>query len=144
MKNLDPVVVQHYAVLKGISQSEAKDKLRENYEAEVKEIPAKDLALRAITGMRSIAPKVDAMSQREQGTITKIRQLENGMLRIARQLEADSNLRERIVRLEDELEKYKEDSKRNNFKIENMYETMERKKVPWYRKLYNLWLKKTK
>ena len=103
MNNPDPVLVQHYAVLKGISHEEARDKLRKNYEAEVSEIPLRDLVLRAIQGMRQIAPKVEGMSQREAGTAAKIQKLENGLIRIANQLEMESNILERINRIEDNM-----------------------------------------
>jgi len=142
MRNIDPVLVQHYAVLKGISHEEARDKLRENYEVEVAEIPLRDLVLRTLTGMRQIVPKVEGMSQREQGTITKIRQLENGMTRIANQLEQDSYLRERISRLEDKVKNLDEEKTMSRYGRESIRETIEELKeevaylkLPWYKKL---------
>jgi len=138
MRNPDPVLVQHYAVLKGISHEEARNKLRENYEVEVAEIPLRDLVLRTLTGMRQVVPKVEGMSQREQGTIAKIRQLENGMARIARQLEQDTGLRERISRLEDShvhVEAYLRTVSKLEDKVEDLKEEINYLKLPWYKKL---------
>lgn len=151
MRQVDPVLVQHYAVLKGISHEEARDKLRANYEAEVKEIPLRDLVLRTLTAMRQVAPKVDGMSQREQGTIAKIRQLENDLKRIATQLEMDSHLKERISRLEDEAARYKDELQMSRYGrqsidevIEDLKNEIENLKIPWYRKILNKWHKKQK
>lgn len=151
MKQVDPVLVQHYAVLKGISHEEARDKLRANYEAEVKEIPLRDLVLRTLTAMRQVAPKVDGMSEREQGTIVKIRQLENDLKRIATQLEMDSHLKERISRLEGEAARYKDELQMSRYgrqsideTIEDLKNEIENLKIPWYRKILNKWHKKQK
>ena len=142
MRNPDPVLVQHYAVLKGISHEEARDKLRKNYEVEVAEIPLRDLVLRTLTGMRQVVPKVEGMAQREQGTIAKIRQLEHGMTRIANQLEMDTDLRARVVKLEDELKRYKDELQMSRYGRESISETLEDLKkeieylkLPWYKKL---------
>lgn len=142
MTNPDPILVQHYAVLKGISQTEARDKLKANYEAEVKEIPLRDLVLRTLTGMRQVVPKLQGMEQREQGTVAKIRQLENGLSRIARQLEQDTDLRSRVSRLEDELKNSKEELQLSRYgresikeELEELRKEMDYLRLPWYKKI---------
>lgn len=121
MNNPDPVLVQHYAVLKGISHQEARNKLKENYEVEVKKIPLRDLVLRTLTGMRAVAPKVDGMAQREQGTITQIR-----------------SLNERVDRIEANLRNLVDYSSQINYLIKEIRYL----KLPWYRKLILKWQKK--
>lgn len=147
MTNPDPMIVQHYAVLKNISMKEAREKLRKNYEAEVKEIPLRDLVLRTLTGMRGVVPKVDGIHQEVTGHLSRIQSLEHGMKRIAMQLEQDSYLRERVSKLEDYVEKqnqalgYKDQLLE---KIEILEEEIKYLKLPWYRKLMCRFRQKTK
>lgn len=147
MTNPDPMLVQHYAVLKGISMKEAREKLRNNYEAEVKEIPLRDLVLRTLTGMRQVVPKVEGIAQREAGMLARVQKVENGLQRIAMQLEQDTVLRERVSRLEDYVESqkralgYKDPMQE---KLEELEEEIKYLKLPWYRKLMCRFRQKTK
>lgn len=140
MTNPDPVLVQHYAVLKGISMQEAKEKLRNNYETEVKEIPLRDLVLRTLTGMRQVVPKVDGMANREAGTINRVTQLENGLKRIAFQLEQDTDLRNRVSSLEDGFKALKSSIENKTLleeRIEDLEEEIKYLKLPWYKRLFD-------
>lgn len=127
MNNPDPVLVQHYAVLKGISREEARNKLRENYELEVKEIPLRDLVLRTLTGMRAIAPKVEGMANREQGTIIRVRQLNSRVDNIERLLDSKIHSFERLLN----------DQPNYTSQIEELKKEIEYLKLPWYKKLFN-------
>ena len=130
MTNPDPVLVQHYAVLKGISHEEARNKLRDNYEVEVKEIPLRDLVLRTLTGMRAIAPKVDGMANRENGTISRVNNLENKMESISRKIDDSNRIKDNSLQIQQALE--------------NLEKEIRYLKLPWYRKPIIRWQKKRK
>lgn len=143
MANLDPIIVQHYAVLNNITQKEAREKLKENYEVESSKIPLKDLVLRCLHGIRQMSPTLEGLKIREQDVQARIQMLENGLTRIARQLEEDSTLRERISRLEDEqlqfekeLTSYLKNTERLLTITEKQQEEIERLKTPWYKKIF--------
>lgn len=137
MTNPDPVIVQHYAVLNNISLKEAREKLKENYEVESSKIPLKDLVLRCLHGIRQMSPTVEGLKIREQDTIARLQMLENGLKRVANQLEEDSKLRERVSRLEDEIEDLRSLLSRTLSVVEKQQEQIEHEEnLPWYKKIF--------
>ena len=76
MYNVDKSVVQQYAIENNVSHKEALEKLRENYEKEVHKVDFKQIALRAIQGMRTMSPKLTGLEQREVESQHRIKTLE--------------------------------------------------------------------
>jgi len=143
MTNPDPVIVQHYAVLNNMSMKEAREKLKENYEVESSKIPLKDLVLRCLHGIRQMSPTVEGLKIREQDVIARLQKLENGLTRIARQLEEDSTLRERVARLEDEqlefekeLTSYLKNTERLLTICEEQQDQIDKLSKPWWEKIF--------
>jgi hypothetical protein len=143
MTNPDPVIVQHYAVLNNMSMKEAREKLKENYEVESSKIPLKDLVLRCLHGIRQMSPTVEGLKIREQDVIARLQKLENGLTRIARQLEEDSTLRERVARLEDEqlefekeLTSYLKNTERLLTICEEQQDQIDKLSKPWWKKIF--------
>lgn len=143
MTNPDPVIVQHYAVLHNMSMKEAREKLKKNYEVEASKIPLKDLVMRCLHGIRQMSPTVEGLKIREQDTIARLQQLENGLKRIAFQLEEDSKLRERVARLEDEqlefekeLTSYLKNTERLLTICEEQQDQIDKLSKPWWKKIF--------
>jgi len=63
---------KEYAKINQVSLKEAEKKLAANYKREEKEVDTKELALRAIKGMRLMLPKLNGLESREQGVCNRV------------------------------------------------------------------------
>jgi len=136
MNNPDPVLVQHYAVLKGISHKEAREKLKENYELEVSQINFRDLTLRCMHGLRQISPKVSGLESREQDTQFRVGKIEDEVKRINDKLKDVVLLKKDIYLIGEVVKEKQKLIGRLLSLIEKMDSQIEELKKPWYRKLF--------
>ena len=118
---VNPAIVKEYALEHDITQKEARQKLRENYEYEVSKVDFRKLTLRAIDGLRQMSPKVSGLELREHDTIIRIQELERKVEKQGYQI---SSMHDTVVSMAET--------------IQLMDKILKEYRKPWWKKLLNV------
>lgn len=90
-------MAERYARAKGVSISEAKEKLKANFEAELKDVDARQIYVKLMKAYREMAPKLEGVVLRESDMHNRIKALSSEV----------SSLKSQLAALEDKLDMHK-------------------------------------